>query len=440
MLHEGDKVIVGLSGGADSCALLWLLCSLRESMGFEVYACHINHQLRGEEADRDEEFSRELCKRLDVELFVLKKDVGAEAKKRKIGTEQCGREIRYEFFAEKAEPLGAKIATAHTASDNAETVLFNLVRGSGLSGLCGIPPVRDNIIRPLIGCTREETESYCRKNGIDYVTDSSNLGREYTRNKLRLDVMPTLREINPSFESAVCGMSERLRDARSCIDAQAEAALGNAAVRGGYSMKCLSELPAAVFSSAVRKLCTKYALIPEAKHIELMRKIVYNGGAAELRNGLFAVGTQGIFRITQQDDADTGEVIAFGSESPLCFCGKRYDISVISRGEYENIKKIEKKLFSLALDYDTIPLTSVFRSRQSGDTFAIPYRNITKHVRKLFTEMKLPKEERQSVLLLADGNRVLWISGVGPSSHCMINDGTGRVLLIKADEERKTDG
>ena len=433
MLTKGESVIVGLSGGADSCALLCFLCSLRESMDITVYACHVNHQLRGEEADRDERFALELCKRFDVPLFVLHKDIRAEALKRKIGTEQCGREVRYRFFEEKAAKLGAKIATAHTASDNAETVLFNLTRGSGISGLCGIPPVRDNIIRPLICCTREEIESYCRKNRIDFVTDSSNLTREYTRNKLRLDVMPVLRQINPAFESAVSSMTEHLRDAESYLDAQARSALEAAAVNGGYSAKMLSELPKAIFSASVRKLCAKYTLIPEAKHIELMRRIVYNGGAVEIRNGVYAIASQGIFRITRRDGSDSQNIIPFNMAEPTIICGKKYTLEIVNIEEYKNLQKIRKKLFYEALDYDKIPLTGVFRIRQSGDSFRLPYRNVTKPVRKLFTELKIPQENRSSLMLLADGSRVLWISTIGPSEECMVSVSTQKVLLIREE-------
>ena len=434
MLQSGDSVVVGLSGGADSCALLCFLCALREKMDLKVYACHINHQLRGEEADRDESFTVMLCKRFGVPLFVLHKDVGAEAQRLKIGTEQCGREVRYSFFQEKASELYAKIATAHTASDNAETVLFNMTRGSGLAGLCGIPPVRGNIIRPLISCTREETEAYCRENSIDYVTDSTNLTREYTRNKLRLDVMPVLRRINPSFESSVCGMTWHLREAQEYLDLQAEAALDAARVSGGYSTEGLAGMHKAVFSAAVRKLCAKYELIPESKHIELMRKIVYNSGAVEIREGIYAVSGQGIFRITKQKEAPAGYEQPFDPDAPPFFCGKSFTLAVMDIAEYEKVKKIGKKLFQDALDYDKIPLTSVFRTKQSGDVFSLPFRNVTKPVRKLFTEMKIPKENRSSVLLLADGSRVLWISAVGPCAQCMVSSSTRRVLLISAED------
>ncbi len=437
MLDNGDSVLVGLSGGADSCALLCFLCSLRESMELKIYACHINHMIRGEEADRDERFAEELCRRFDVPLFVLHKDVISEARRRKIGTEQCGREVRYSFFQEKAAGLRAKIATAHTASDNAETVLFNLARGSGISGLCGIPPVRDNIIRPLIRCGREEIEAYCRRNNIDFVTDSSNLTREYTRNKLRLDVMPVLRQINPSFESSVSSMTDHLREAEEYIDSQAMQALEDAEINGGYSSEMMARLPKAVFSAAVRKLCEKYALIPEAKHIELMRKIVYNGGAVEIRGSVFAISSQGIFRIMQRNDSESMQIVPLDTDAPLLICGKKYTLTVVDIEEFKKLKKIEKKLFYEALDYDTIPLTSVFRTKQSGDSFTLPYRKVTKPVRKLFTELKIPRENRSSLPLLADGSRVLWISTLGSSAQCMVGSSTKRVLLICDDTQSR---
>ena len=266
------------------------------------------------------------------------------------------------------------------------------------------------------------------------MTDSTNLTREYTRNKLRLDVMPVLRRINPSFESSVCGMTGHLREAQEYLDLQAEAALDAARVSGGYSTEGLAGMHKAVFSAAVRKLCAKYELIPESKHIELMRKIVYNSGAVEIRDGIYAVSGQGIFRITKQKEAPAGYEQPFDPDAPPFFCGKSFTLAVMDIAEYEKVKKIGKKLFQDALDYDKIPLTSVFRTKQSGDVFSLPFRNVTKPVRKLFTEMKIPKENRSSVLLLADGSRVLWISAVGPCAQCMVSSSTRRVLLISAED------
>ncbi len=430
MLSIGDTVIVGLSGGADSCALLLALCSLRDKMSLKVFACHVNHGLRGEEADRDEAFTRALCEKCSVGLFVLHADIRAEAAKRHIGTEQCGREVRYEFFERKAKELNAKIATAHTASDNAETVLFNLARGSGISGLCGIPPVRGNIIRPIIFAGREDTEEYCRRNGIEYVTDSSNLTREYNRNKLRLDAVPVMKEINPSFENAVSGLSKRLREAQDFIDISADKALSRAGVQGGYSSEKLSVLHEAVFSSAVRKLCSEFALIPESKHIELIRKIVYNGGAVELRNGIFAVSAQGIFRITEIKDEISYDECPFDVSQPCVINNKSFSLSVINTEEFNNRKKNDKNLFYNSLDYDTIPLSSVFRTRRSGDSFSPSRRKITKSVKKLFIEMKIPKEQRNDKILLASEGKALWIEDIGVCSECTVKETTKKVLVI----------
>ena len=430
MLSRGDSVIVGLSGGADSCALLTALCGLRESMELKIYACHVNHGLRGAEADRDEKFCGQLCAANKVELFVLHADINRLARERHIGTEQCGREVRYEFFAEKARELGAKIATAHTASDNVETVLFNLARGSGLAGLCGIPPVRDNIIRPLILADRSEIEAFCRENGIDFVTDSTNLTTEYNRNKLRLGAVPVLREINPSLESAVSGLTQRLREAEEFISDEASAALKAAAVKGGYSPEKLAALPKAVFSAAVRKLCAEFALIPEAKHIELIRKIVYNGGAVEIKRGIYAVSAQGIFRLTRRDaQTDCREIPFEISVSPV-ICGKTYKLELINKEEFNYRKKIGKNLLDNSLDYDKIPLLSVFRTRKSGDSITLFRRNVTKSVKKLFTELRLPAEQRDRTVMLACGDRALWIEEAGVCRDCAVSKDTKKILVI----------
>lgn len=429
MLSSGEKIVAGLSGGADSCALLHFLCSLREELGLKIYACHVNHCLRGEAADSDEEFSRRFCEKLNVELFVLRVDVKAEAQKRRIGTEQCGREVRYEFFYRKAEELDAKIATAHTASDNAETVIFNIARGSGISGLCGIPPVRDRIIRPLITSTREDIENYCKANGLDYVTDATNLERDYNRNKIRLDVIPVLRQINPSVTESLSAMSGRMREADDYIRESAEKALENSQTIGGYDASVLSGLHPAVFSESVRSLCRKFEVIPEAKHIELIRKIVYNGGALEIRNGVFALCSQGIFRITRPERAENFEEIPFFL-GKITIKNKKFDISVVDKDEFCSDKKFTKNLFDNFPDYDTIPLTSVFRTRRSGDRFTLKNRNITKPLRKLFTETKIPAEIRDSIVLLSDGSRILWTEATGPCRECAVTDKTKRVLVI----------
>ena len=190
MIKSGDTVIAAVSGGADSVALLHVLYSLQDELSFSLAACHVNHNLRGAESDGDEMFVRRKCRMMDIPLYVANIKVN-EFRQKHDSLEECARRLRYGFF----EDIGKNklIATAHTASDNCETILINMVRGTALSGICGIPAKRDNIIRPLLYITREDVERYCRENELDYVTDSTNLSDDYTRNKIRHKIVPLLR-------------------------------------------------------------------------------------------------------------------------------------------------------------------------------------------------------------------------------------------------------
>ena len=205
MINKGDTVIAAVSGGADSVALLYVLYSLKDELGFSLAACHVNHNLRGEESDSDERFVRRMCRFLDIPLYVASIKVN-DLRQKHDSLEECARRLRYEFFDSISR--GKLIATAHTASDNCETILINMVRGTALSGICGIPVKRDNIIRPLLYNTREDIERYCVKNSLDYVTDSTNLSDDYTRNKIRHKVVPLLKEINPALFGAISRLSQ----------------------------------------------------------------------------------------------------------------------------------------------------------------------------------------------------------------------------------------
>ena len=434
MLSQNDKIVVGLSGGADSCALLHFLVSLGKEMNLTVSACHINHQLRGAEADRDEQFAVDFCKNLHVPLYILRADVKGEALRQKKSTEQCGRDIRYKFFSETADMLHAKISTAHTASDNAETVLFNLARGSGASGLCGIPPVRDNIIRPLIECTRTDIENYCRENNISYVTDSTNLTDEYTRNKIRLEIIPVLKKINPAFESSISGMTERMKETVDFIDKCAEKALSECLTDKGYSISELQKLDKAVLSKAIIMLCQKNSVTPEAKHIELIKKIVYNSGAVEIKNNVFAVSSQGFFRIVNQPPVTSAQSIPWNSRENLLINNKKISFSRINSDIFHNRKKFDKFLFHNSIDCDTIPLSAVFRTRRQGDFFQPPKRNLTKSVKKLFIEMKIPREERDGIIMLADGSEILWIEGIGVSEKSSVKGNSKNIAVISSEK------
>ena len=430
MLSVGDSVVIGLSGGADSCALFHFLVSLREKYKLKLVACHINHMLRGAEADRDENFARSLCEKNDVEFRLLKIDVAGIAQKNKESTEKCGRDIRYAFFAETAKECKGKIATAHTASDNAETVLFNMTRGCGIKGLCGIPPVRDNIIRPLIEVTRDDIERYCHENGYDFVNDSTNFTREYTRNKIRLDVVSVLKGINPSFETTMAALSDRMRKQAEHLYRCACDVIAKARTENGYKADMLYACDEAVFAEAISILCKKYDVTPEAEHIALIRNICSFHGAVQLKRNIFAVSNQGYLRIIKMESHHENEEIPFNDRKTVVINNKKISLSVMNIDDFYNGEKNNKFLFNNSLDYDTIPLSAVFRNRKSGDRICLRNRNVTKTLKKLFNEMKIPTDERESVVGLCDGERVLWTERTGVSEDCRVTAKTKKVLVL----------
>lgn len=273
MLENAGKIAVALSGGADSVSLLRVLKFLEEPLGISVCACHLNHGLRGEESDADERFCRELCARLDIPLGVKRVNI-AEQREKHESVEETARRVRYGFFCEYLEQLGenAVLATAHTASDNAETVLFNLVRGTGMDGLCGIPPKRKmgkfRVIRPLINCTRNEIENYLEELKQTYVTDKTNLSDEYSRNRIRLNVLPELSKINPAAVEAITRMTKHLRRDNELFDELAENALREARTDRGWKASELARLPEPIKARALRKILIMGGIQPSSLRIK----------------------------------------------------------------------------------------------------------------------------------------------------------------------------
>lgn len=270
-MAEGAKYIVAaLSGGADSVSLLRALKAPELGLDTEIRACHLNHGLRGAESDADELFSRRLCDRLGVPLTVGRIDVNKRRGKHE-SVEEAARRLRYDFFRENVSEAGGVLATAHTASDNAETVLFNLVRGTGASGLCGIPPVRRSegltVIRPLIYCTRGEVEEYLSELGQGYVTDKSNNDVEFSRNRIRLNVIPELEKINPSLAASVSRMTKTLREDNDYLEELTGEALGGLKLGRGWNAAEIGKLPEPLKLRAVRRILLLGGIEPSALRI-----------------------------------------------------------------------------------------------------------------------------------------------------------------------------
>lgn len=424
MLDGVSTVTVAFSGGADSMSLLHFLTKHSSELGITVEAAHLNHCLRGDDANRDEQFAADQCEKYGVELHIRRVDIAALSKDRKIGHEQCGRDERYRFFSELRHD-GYATATAHTASDNAETVLLNITRGCGLDGLCGIPPVRGGIIRPLIYCTRAEVEEYCRRESIPYVTDATNLTDEYSRNKIRLNVMPVMKQINPSAENTINRLSSLCRSDLDLINSLAYDELQRCRTAEGLAVDKLRQCGSHLISHIIKKFIDETLdIIPEKRHLDLITKIIYEGhGAVEIRGGKYIKIENGILK----SSIKTEDPVSAEPQEWKFSEGMQLGHLVISDKKRTNETdfgfnhKINKKLLINCLSCGIITSETIIRTRRSGDVFS-QYGRHKKTLKKLFTEMKLPPEERSRRLVIANGSEVLWVEGIGVSREAAVTE------------------
>jgi tRNA(Ile)-lysidine synthase len=436
MLPQGCTVVIGLSGGADSLTLAHFLLKYGSSRHIRLIAAHINHGLRGDEAEEDEAFVQKWCEENNVELKVLHADVRALAAERCEGLEECGRNVRYAFFRSLCtENTG--IATAHTLSDSAETVLLNLAKGAGTRGLCGIPPVRGNIIRPLIEITRAEVEAYCAYYGLCYVTDSTNLTLEYQRNKIRLGVIPVLREVNPAFESAILGLTAHLREDEDCLSALAQSGLADAACPGGYSLTMLKKLPRAVLARVIM-----LAIHPvsncrlESVHIRSVTAIIDAGAGSVTVPGGIQCTVQGntLFIRRKEKEGNTLWSVPFNPIATRLPDGRMLIITKLTKKELENRCKFHNLLFNNLINYDTIISITSVRNRRNGDVFHPAGRGVTKSLKKLFNEAKIEPLLRGNLAMLENSGEIIWIEGFGASQGACVTKDTQNVAEINIKE------
>lgn len=423
-LLSSDNITVALSGGADSVALLHALCELRDRLGLNISAAHLNHMIRGEEALRDESFVKQLCGDMNVPLICESVDVPLYAEKHRLSTETAAREVRYAFFERINKGV---VATAHTASDNLETVLFNLARGTGLNGLCGIPPKRGIYIRPLILVTRQEVEDYCAKNGLSYVTDSTNLSDDYTRNRIRHTVIPVLKSVNASAEQAAARTVISLREDEELLSSLADSYLAENYENGYLNIK--TEAPPAVLKRAIKKYAelAVTGLFLDNNHINSIYSLCLNGGRTSLPCNVSAT-------------AENGKL--FIGESPEN--GKKPTFKVITEIKdnafFKNGEKVNNLLLNNSIDCDKIVGELILRTRLPGDSIRLAGRGCTKTLKKLMNELKIAKNLRDSIPVLADDGGVVWVYGAGTANRCAVNEKTEKVMIITvSDVQNKTD-
>ena len=431
LLSPDDVVLVAFSGGADSTALLHALCAMKSRGELtEVYAAHIHHGLRGAAADADEQAVCRMCDQWGVRLFCHHADVAALAAAQKRGIEETGRAVRYAFLQETAATLGAKIATAHTLNDQAETVLLHMARGSGLQGLCGIPFQRDTIIRPLLDCTREQVEAYCAQHALAYVTDSTNADTDFARNRLRATAIPTLLSVNGAALQNIARLTEICREDEGYLDGVAAAFIET---NGDHpTRESMASLAPSVRKRVFARLAAQAGL-PSLSylHREELSVSVDSGAAVSVTGDRLAVwqGKPQRLYFVGETPVATDEIVL---QDGMCvsFGEKTYRFSIVSLKEWKKLEKFNKKDLKYVFDYDKISGSLRLRSRRVGDYLHPAGRAVGKTVKKWMIEYGVPAHLRDTVPVICDELGAVLVAGLGCDARVAMDEQTVRIGFL----------
>ena len=411
LLENTCSIVIGVSGGMDSVSLLHFF--VNNFKNIKIIVAHVNHNLRGQESLRDENFVKKLCDNLKIECITGSFDVLKISKIKKTGIEETARKIRYDFFEKISKKNNSKIATAHTLSDNIETVFLNLTRGCSLSGLIGIPAKRDNIIiRPMIYVTRTEIENYVKNNKLSYVSDSSNFSNVYSRNKIRNIIIPEFVKINKKFEQNIARFIANIRTENEYLDKLSKEVF----LKINFECEKIKILPDAL-KNRVFKLILNYFSTNvniESKHIKLADYLVSNKIRAFNLPGNKKLIIKNGFLVCEDSNK---------TENFKSFDSKNFFIRVISAQDLNlNFKYKESRDFLFDLKKDVSNFE--FRTKKEGDVFCPQKRNCTKVLRKLFNELKIPVKKRKELGILVDKScgDLVWVESIGVSEKYKINN------------------
>lgn len=437
MFSHGDSVLVGFSGGADSLCLLHLLHQFQPLLGITLHAVHVNHLLRGEESLRDQEFCRSFCKEYQIPLSVQTVDIAAIHSTNGGSIEEIARRERYRIFSQLAGD-NAVIATAHTQNDSAETTLFHLMRGTGLTGLTGIPAKRDNIVRPLIECTRQEVECYCSEHQLQFVTDSSNLTKNYTRNRIRQELMPWFIQENPQFLHHIAITQKLLQQDQKYLQEITLLEKTRIQTPQGYLRESFLNLSSSIRSRLLKHILQDAQLEPSYSRITQMEETIQKGsGGVELSKEKTLRCNRRFFRLD-----DSLKVAPFFEQSvdlpslnhsttTLLPTGEIVTIHRVKYDEFENSQKTRPNLLKNAIICDKIIGVITLRTRRAGDTFRPAGRNGTKPLKKLFWEAAFSPEQRSRCLILSLGDDIIWMEHFGAASGYSPSPDTQEVFVVE---------
>lgn len=414
LVSKDETILVGFSGGADSMCLLHIL----KTLSYKVSAIHINHGIRGIEAERDQKAAEEFCKYLSIPFYLAKTNIPEIAKREGVSEETAGRNERYRFFNDFSVKYNIdKIATAHNKNDNAETLIMHILRGTGPNGLAGIPVKRDNIIRPLLCCSRDEIEHYCKIHNLPYVTDSTNFQTEYMRNKVRHNILPLLTEYNPNILNSVINLSEMMSADKDYFNGIIKNIIGN---NTQLDIRKLKNLDKAILFRAVTKIADNAGISYEYSHIKNVVDIIMSnisGKRVDLIGGFIEISC--------------GKVSAL-TTLPNKFSYKIGPLTEIKIGEY--FVKSDNKILSDINFHLPLNADVEVRSRRAGDKIKV--RGMTKKISDIFTDKKIPASKRDEIPILTLNGEILYIFGIDKSDTIMdLSNNTKSFVLNISNKE-----
>ncbi len=451
MLQRRDRIVVGVSGGADSICLLKVLMSLRDTYLLDLFVVHVNHGLRGEEAYRDQRYVEEFCEKAGIPCTTYEEDVAGYSSKYRCSLEEAGRILRYRAFEREYKAKSCnKIAIAHNKNDLAETVLFHLVRGTGLKGLAGIVPVREPYIRPLLAVTRTEIEAYLKEEETSYCTDSTNLETDFTRNKVRLQVIPLLNEVNNQAVSHIAGVSSHIYEVEEYLKKQTDILYERIVTErnGLYSVDIASisreepVLVKRVLRQIIGNVAGRLKDIEEVhvysvyelpskgvgKQLNLPYGVLARCGYSNLeigksKNGVLAPNEESINSLPVEVKVPETYLIPE--------IRKKITFSFL---DYEKNMAIPKNSCTKWFDYDKIKNAIFLRTRKPGDFMQINKEGGTKPLKEIFINDKIPKEKRNNIPLLCDGAHVMWITESRISEAYKLSCESKKILVVNISE------
>ena len=411
LINSGDKIVLGVSGGQDSIAMLDILNQLKDEMNFEIYVVHVNHNIRGKDADEDEEYVKKYCEKSGVKLYMKSINAPYLAKKAGMGVEEYSRQARYDFFS--TIPCD-KIATAHNLTDNVETLLFRLARGTGLKGACAIPPVRDKIIRPFIEISSDEIRAWCNDNNIAYRIDSTNKDDTYSRNLIRLQMLPLFQRLNNGYLENINDFISDVNDDYSFIMNEAQKAYNISVVKNEIELNKLNLLDNAIKKRVIKLYFENNNLNLDRIHLQNINKITQKSGKIQIKNDLYAISAKGKLRIANlKNSPKLDEIVT----------------------EILNINEFNDKNIDFYCDCDKIIGSVTIRKRLPGDSLKPAGRNVNKTLKKLFNETAYPIEKRNGDIVVCDDKGIIGIIGLCADDRVKKDCNTENVFIIKLPSE-----